>query len=152
MGTYVNPGNDGFVGILRDRYVDKTGLIGLVNKVLGTPRKAVLVSRPRRFGHLGSLPKWPVAGIAVVSRRIRILVPIRGGRPPVIWDLEGCRNRSSQLERRLFFMCACCYSPKSSAIQRACMFVPADKLSCIERECPYATTPSIMVSYLNECS
>ncbi len=50
VGMYVNPGNGGFAGILADEYVDKTGLISLVNAVLGTPRKLVCSTRPRRFG------------------------------------------------------------------------------------------------------
>ena len=50
MGTFVNPGNIGFYRILQDRYVDKTGLISLVNEVLNTPRGMVCVTRPRRFG------------------------------------------------------------------------------------------------------
>lgn len=50
MGMYVNPGNEGFAGIVPDDYVDKTGLIALVNDVIGTPRKLVCVTRPRRFG------------------------------------------------------------------------------------------------------
>ena len=50
MGMYVNPGNEGFEGIVSGDYVDNTGLITQVNKVLGTPRKLVCVARPRRFG------------------------------------------------------------------------------------------------------
>lgn len=50
MGTYINPGNDGFTRIVSDRYVDKTGIIALVNEVVGTPRNMVCVTRPRRFG------------------------------------------------------------------------------------------------------
>lgn len=50
MGTYLNPGNSGFAGILKDDYVDKTGLIGLVNATIETPRKLTCISRPRRFG------------------------------------------------------------------------------------------------------
>ena len=50
MGMYVNPGNAGFTGIVSDEYVDKTGLIALVNSVIGTPRKLVCSTRPRRFG------------------------------------------------------------------------------------------------------
>ena len=50
MGMYVNPGNAGFAGIVSDEYVDKTGLIALVNSVIGTPRKLVCSTRPRRFG------------------------------------------------------------------------------------------------------
>ena len=50
MGTYVNPGNSAFTGILNDQYVDKTGLIGLINKTIETPRRLTCISRPRRFG------------------------------------------------------------------------------------------------------
>ena len=50
MGTHLNPGNAGFAGIVSDEYVDKTGLITLVDRVIGTPRKLVCVTRPRRFG------------------------------------------------------------------------------------------------------
>ena len=51
MGMYVNPGNEGFTGIVSGGdYVDKTGLIALVNGALGTSRKLVCVTRPRRFG------------------------------------------------------------------------------------------------------
>lgn len=50
MGNYLNPGNDGFAEIRRGEYVDKSGLIALVNKDLNTPKKLVCVSRPRRFG------------------------------------------------------------------------------------------------------
>ena len=50
MGMYVNPGSEGFQSIVLDEYVDKTGLIALVNGVINTPRKLVCVTRPRRFG------------------------------------------------------------------------------------------------------
>lgn len=50
MGTYLNPGNSGFAGILNDQYVDKTGLIKLINESIETPRRLTCVSRPRRFG------------------------------------------------------------------------------------------------------
>lgn len=50
MGTYVNPGNKGFQEILQSEYVDKTGLIALVNKSVGTMEKLICISRPRRFG------------------------------------------------------------------------------------------------------
>lgn len=50
MGTYLNPGNSGFVEIIKSPYVDKTGLISLMNSTLGTKRKLVCISRPRRFG------------------------------------------------------------------------------------------------------
>ena len=50
MGIYLNPGNSGFSGIRNDHYVDKTGLIGLINDSINTPRRLTCVSRPRRFG------------------------------------------------------------------------------------------------------
>ncbi len=50
MGTYLNPGNQGFQEILQSDYVDKTGLIAVVNKTVGTMEKLTCISRPRRFG------------------------------------------------------------------------------------------------------
>lgn len=50
MGMYLNPGNSGFVGIRNDAYVDKSGLIALINETIETPRRLTCVSRPRRFG------------------------------------------------------------------------------------------------------
>lgn len=51
MGMYLNPGNTSFSEILDDDYVDKTGLIALINQRInkGTKR-LVCISRPRRFG------------------------------------------------------------------------------------------------------
>lgn len=50
MGTYLNPGNQGFRGIRNDIYVDKSMLIHLINGTIDTPRRLTCVSRPRRFG------------------------------------------------------------------------------------------------------
>lgn len=50
MGNYLNPGNSGFTEIRNDIYVDKSGLIGLVNETMNTPRCLTCISRPRRFG------------------------------------------------------------------------------------------------------
>ena len=50
MGTYLNPGNHGFSGIRNDIYVDKSGLIHLINDTIDTPRRLTCISRPRRFG------------------------------------------------------------------------------------------------------
>lgn len=51
MGIYLNPGNDAFKESLNSEiYVDKSGLIEYTNRVLGTSRKNICVSRPRRFG------------------------------------------------------------------------------------------------------
>ena len=50
MGMYLNPGNSGFTRIRNDIYVDKSGLISLINETIETPRFLTCVSRPRRFG------------------------------------------------------------------------------------------------------
>ncbi|MCM1025171.1 MAG: ATP-binding protein [Roseburia sp.] len=50
MGAYFHPGNAGFQEILQSEYVDKTGLIALINETIGTTGKLSCVSRPRRFG------------------------------------------------------------------------------------------------------
>ncbi len=50
MGAYLNPGNNGYREILQSEYVDKTGLIALINHTLGTREKLSCISRPRRFG------------------------------------------------------------------------------------------------------
>ena len=50
MGNYLNPGNSGFSEIRRSLYVDKTGLIRLINDTIGTKQKLTCISRPRRFG------------------------------------------------------------------------------------------------------
>ena len=50
MGTYVNPGNQAFKEIADEGYVDKTGLIGLINDTIGRKNKLTCISRPRRFG------------------------------------------------------------------------------------------------------
>ena len=50
MGTYLNPGNSGFARIANSDYVDKTGLIKLLNRTINTTKNLTCVSRPRRFG------------------------------------------------------------------------------------------------------
>ena len=50
MGTYLNPGNSGFAEMLKSDYVDKTGLIRIVNSTIETKQKLTCISRPRRFG------------------------------------------------------------------------------------------------------
>ncbi|MBQ9009604.1 MAG: AAA family ATPase [Clostridia bacterium] len=50
MGIYLNPGNSGFQDICRGWYVDKTGMIALINETIGTPDKLTCITRPRRFG------------------------------------------------------------------------------------------------------
>lgn len=50
MGLYLNTGNEGFRSARKALYVDKSGLISLINDTLGTSDKLTCVSRPRRFG------------------------------------------------------------------------------------------------------
>ena len=50
MGTYLNPGNNGFAEIVNTDYVDKTGMIELINNRINTLNKLICISRPRRFG------------------------------------------------------------------------------------------------------
>ncbi len=50
MGVYINPGNSGFAEINDSDYVDKTGLIELINQTVEKKNKLTCISRPRRFG------------------------------------------------------------------------------------------------------
>ena len=50
MGTYLNPGNSGFTRIIKNEYVDKTGLIGIINHTINSTKNLTCISRPRRFG------------------------------------------------------------------------------------------------------
>ena len=51
MGIYLNPGNYMFQEAKRSEiFVDKTEMIGYVNKMLGTNQKYMCISCPRRFG------------------------------------------------------------------------------------------------------
>lgn len=50
MGTYINKGNEGFRRALNGEYVDKTGMIDIINKTLNTERCLTCVTRCRRFG------------------------------------------------------------------------------------------------------
>ena len=50
MGIYINKGNEGFRRIRNSEYVDKSGLIAIVNKTLFTEHCFSCVTRSRRFG------------------------------------------------------------------------------------------------------
>lgn len=50
MGIYLNPGNGGFERITQGNYVDKTGMIRLINERINTMDSLICISRPRRFG------------------------------------------------------------------------------------------------------
>lgn len=62
MGNYLNPGNSGFTRIRNDVYIDKTGLIGLVNQKIDTPSCLNCISRPRRFGKSFAAKKFCYEG------------------------------------------------------------------------------------------
>ena len=50
MGRYINKGNEAFRQARNSEYVDKSGLIAVVNKTLFTRQKLSCVTRSRRFG------------------------------------------------------------------------------------------------------
>lgn len=50
MGTYINIGNAGFQSARNGEYVDKSGLIAVVNATLNTKQRFSCVTRSRRFG------------------------------------------------------------------------------------------------------
>ena len=50
MGTYINLGNAGFQSVRNGEYIDKSGLVSIVNNTLLTERRYSCVSRSRRFG------------------------------------------------------------------------------------------------------
>lgn len=51
MGVYLNPGAASFRQARNtELYVDKSGLIAYLNRVINAPQRYVCVSRPRRFG------------------------------------------------------------------------------------------------------
>ena len=50
MGTYINIGNSAFARARKSEYIDKSGLIAIINDTIGTERCFSCVSRSRRFG------------------------------------------------------------------------------------------------------
>lgn len=51
MGIYLNPGNENFKeNVKAEIYVDKTGMISVMNRFIDKGNKYVCISRPRRFG------------------------------------------------------------------------------------------------------
>ena len=50
MGTYINRGNNGFRISRNSEYVDKSGMISIINSTLDTDSRFSCVSRCRRFG------------------------------------------------------------------------------------------------------
>jgi len=56
MGTFINIGNAGFVSARNGEYIDKSGLIGVINRTLNSQRRYICVTRSRRFGK--SMAAW----------------------------------------------------------------------------------------------
>lgn len=51
MGIYINPGNESFLRAVKSEiYVDKTGIIAQLNRMLGGEQCFICMSRARRFG------------------------------------------------------------------------------------------------------
>ena len=51
MGSFLNRGIEEFKRVLNSQiYVDKTDIIGFLNRVINTEQAYLCVSRPRRFG------------------------------------------------------------------------------------------------------
>ena len=50
MGLYINIGNAGFQSARNGEYVDKSGMISVINATLNTEQRFCCVSRARRFG------------------------------------------------------------------------------------------------------
>ena len=50
MGIYINIGNEGFRSARNSEYVDKSGMIAVINSTLGTKQRFTCVTRCRRFG------------------------------------------------------------------------------------------------------
>ena len=50
MGKYICIGNGSFKSVRQDEYVDKSGLISIINRTIGTERRYSCVTRSRRFG------------------------------------------------------------------------------------------------------
>ena len=49
MCTYINKGNEGFKSAVKGTYIDKTGMIAVINQTLDTERRFTCVTRSRRF-------------------------------------------------------------------------------------------------------
>ena len=50
MSEYLNPGNVTFGEFVADNYVDKTGILALLNHSINSDEEFICMSRPRRFG------------------------------------------------------------------------------------------------------
>jgi len=50
MGIYIDKGNEGFRVARNGEYIDKSGLISMINNTLETDRMYSCVTRCRRFG------------------------------------------------------------------------------------------------------
>ncbi|MBR6178502.1 MAG: AAA family ATPase, partial [Bacteroidales bacterium] len=50
MGIFIDKGNIAFNGIRNSAFIDKSGLLSILNESIDTSHRYMCVSRPRRFG------------------------------------------------------------------------------------------------------
>ena len=50
MEMYIDKGNAGFQSVLNSNFVDKSGVLNILNRSIDTENRFICVSRPRRFG------------------------------------------------------------------------------------------------------
>ena len=69
MGIYINTGNIGFQRVRNSEYIDKSGLISVVNSTLFTERGFTCVTRCRRFGKsmAAKMPMLPSTRLSASS-------------------------------------------------------------------------------------
>ncbi|MBR6180814.1 MAG: hypothetical protein IKQ77_06340 [Prevotella sp.] len=73
MGTYINLGKEGFQSVRNGEYIDKSGLIAVVNKTLFTEQRFSCVTRCRRFGKsmAANMPTTSSSWVSTMTRMPR---------------------------------------------------------------------------------
>ena len=98
MGAYLNPGNENFRRTLASgMYVDKTGMISVMNEFIDRGNNYICVSRPRRFGKTiaqnmlcAYYSKW--------CDSKELFAPYKIATDPDFTDPEGRRNRMNVIK------------------------------------------------------
>ena len=76
MGTYINIGNAGFQRARNSEYVDKSGLIAVINSTINTEQSFSCVSRCRRFGKsLAAIAYYYAKNDYVMHRETTTAIP-----------------------------------------------------------------------------
>ena len=98
MGIYLNPGPEGFKKILSSgNYVDKTGMISVINSFIDKGNSYICVSRPRRFGKTFA-SNMLNAYYSKSCDSKEIFLPYRISHDPDFLDPNGKRNKQNVLE------------------------------------------------------